>query len=126
MKRKRLAKRAFELQNEWRKTHHRRPLKWEPRCRVTAKAACLVIIRHGELRHDPRWYVGLRKALGNVEVSENIGWGQDEPLEIIQGFANSPVHREIMQDPTLTRGAYASIYSRKLRKRVWVAHYAGN
>ncbi len=118
------AKRAFQLQNQWRKKHGARGLKWSAKIRVTAKAACLVIIKRGELRHDPWWYRGLRRALGNVEVSENIGWGQDDPSEIIRGWENSPTHRAIMGKKDHDHGAIASIYSRKLRKRVWVGHYA--
>lgn len=118
------AKAAFRLQNQWRVQHGARVLIWSAKMRVTAKAACLVIIKRGELRHDPFWYRGLLKALGNVEVSENIGWGQDAPAEIIRGWDESEIHDRIMRKKNSTHGAIASIYSRKLRKRVWVAHYA--
>lgn len=118
-------KRAFALQNKWRRAHGVGTLKWTPGMRVTAKAACMVIIKRGELRHDPWWYRGLQKLLGRTELSENIGWGQDEPQEIIDGWDRSSAHHRIMRDPTLKRGAIASVYSRKLRRRVWVAHYAG-
>ena len=118
------AKRAFQIQNRWRKAHGAPALIWSAKIRVTAKAACLVIIKRGELRHDPWWYRGLRKALGNVQVSENIGWGQNDPDQIVRGWENSPIHRVIMGDKGHDHGAIASIYSRKLGKRVWVGHYA--
>lgn len=66
------------------------------------------------------------KVLGRgTHVSENIGWGQEVPQEIIQGWDESAIHDKIMRDKSLTRGAIATARSSKNGKRVWVAHYAG-
>lgn len=120
-----LGKRAFKQQNQWRRMQGVRELTWSPKLHVTAKAACMVIIKRNTLEHAPLWYRGIVKALGNVEAAENIGWGQEAPRHIIEGWDESRVHDRIMRDPTLTRGAIATVRSRKNGKRVWVAHYAG-
>lgn len=120
-----MGKEAFRLQNSWRKAHGARALKWSPKLAVTAKAAAAVIIRENELRHSPTWARGILKALGNVEAAENLGWGQNTPRNIIEGWDESFTHDRIMRDKTLTRGAIASVRSRRNGKRVWVAHYAG-
>jgi uncharacterized protein YkwD len=121
-----LGKRAFKLQNKWRVSQGARTLKWSPPLHVTAKAAAELIVRTNVLRHDKWWYRGMLKVLGGgTEVAENIGWGQEAPRNIIEGWDDSPIHDKIMRDRTLTRGAIATVRSRRNGKRVWVAHYAG-
>ena len=119
-----LAQEAFKLQNSYRIRHGVRALKWHRGCRLTAKAACYVIIRKGRLEHDKLWFRGLQKLTRTGRVEENIGWGQDNASEIVNGFERSPEHERNMRDPSVNHGAYATAYSRKLGKRVWVAHYA--
>lgn len=118
------AERAFQLQNAYRHKVGVRALKWHRGCRLTAKAACYVIIRKGKLEHDKRWFVGLQKLFRTGEVAENIGWGFDEPDPVVRAWENSPAHERNMRDPDVNVGAIATVYSRKLRKRVWVAHFA--
>lgn len=118
------AERAFQLQNEYRQKRHVRTLRWHRGCRLTAKAACYVIIRKGQLEHDKYWFRGLQKLFRTGEVAENIGWGFNEPEPVVQAWINSPAHERNMRDEDLTHGAIATVYSRKLKKRVWVAHFA--
>lgn len=120
-----LGRKAFRLQNRWRKSHGAPRLKWHPKLALTSKAACLVIIEEQRLRHHPRWYATMKRYLGNREYAENIGWGFNVPTGIIEGWDESAAHDKIMRDRTLVHGAISTVYSRKIRKRVWVAHYAG-
>jgi uncharacterized protein YkwD len=117
------ARRAFREQNRWRTKRGVRSLKWSKPLYITAKAACAVIVRRGQLEHSPIWYRGIKKVFGNKEMGENIGWGQDEPSEIIDGWDNSPAHHRIMVDRDYNLGAIATVYSKKLDRQVWVAHY---
>lgn len=118
------AERAFQLQNNYRQQNHRKTLRWHRGCRLTAKAACYVIIRKGKLEHDKYWFKGLQKIFRTGEVGENIGWGFNEPDPIVKAWERSPQHERNMLDPDYTHGAIATVYSRKLQKRVWVAHFA--
>lgn len=115
---------AFHLQNKYRGQHGVRYLKWNRGCKATAKAACYVIIRKERLEHDRWWFKGLQKIFRTGEVAENIGWGYNDPEDIVRGWINSPAHERNMRDSDVTHGAIASVYSKKLNKRVWVAHFA--
>lgn len=116
--------RAFQLQNRYRGQHGVRPLRWHRGCRVTSKAACLVIIRKGRLEHDKLWFRGLQKIFRTGRLEENIGWGFDEPDPIVKAWIKSPEHEANMSNPDVNVGAISTVYSRKLSKRVWVAHFA--
>lgn len=118
------ARQAFKLQNMYRGQHGVRYLKWHKGCRITAKAAALVIVRKGKLEHDKWWFKGLRKIFRTGEVGENIGWGYDDPDDILRGWVRSKAHERNILDRDYTHGAIASVYSKKLKKRVWVSHFA--
>jgi uncharacterized protein YkwD len=115
---------AFQLQNAYRHKRGVKALKWHRGVRLTAKAACYVIARKGRLEHDTAWFKGLQKIFRTGELGENIGWGQDDASEVVGMWIDSPMHERNMRDPDYTHGAIASVYSRKNRKRIWVAHFA--
>lgn len=119
-----LAQDAFQLQNRYRHSQHVRSLIWSKGCRLTAKAACYVIIRKGKLEHDKLWFKGLRKIFRTGELGENIGWGFNNAEPIVTAWERSPIHERNMRDPDYTHGAIATVYSKRLGKRVWVAHFA--
>lgn len=123
-----LSKRAFQIQNSYRRGKRVKPLKWHTGAHATALAICVVLTRKGErgakFAHEKLWFKGLRKIFRTGEIGENIGYGQDDPGEIVRGFAESSVHERNMRDPDYTHGAFATMYSKKLKRRYWVAHYA--
>ena len=101
-------KALVDLTNQARAQYGLQPVAWDPALARAARQHLAVVLQHpGTLEHEYPGEPNLVARGGQAgahfsTIAENLAAGAQSPLQIHQGWMNSPHHRENILDPKLT------------------------
>ncbi len=120
---------CFRLQNEYRKKHGAKPLKWSDSLAKAAEKHAEDMAAKNYFSHDSingiPWFKRIQKVLGRrgrgIGLAENIAYGQDTADEVVRQWIDSPAHERNMRDKSMRKGGIG--FAKRGNTEYWVTDF---